>query len=270
MQPDTRRSFHHQLDEVRFGVVRLAAHVTESLPRATDALLGADAGVCDELIRADDVLDALATSIEDHCFHLLALQQPMARDMRTIVTAIRLASEIERSGDLVVNVAKAAGRIRAFPIDHGTRGLLARMSEEALALFRFAVDAYVDNDEVGAAALDRADDVLDAVHRDFIGQVLRSCRSGVLEVQAAVQLALVGRYYERIGDHAVNMGERVCYMVSGRRPGAGVARPGINGPVVTSVGAPVDASVDTSVDTSVDGPNGAPSDAPMPDGTHHR
>lgn len=218
MQPEPRRSFHHQLDEVRFDIVRLAAHVTESLPRATEALLTGDAVLCDELINSDDVLDALASSIEDQCYHLLALQQPMASDMRTIVTAIRLASEIERSGDLVVNVAKAARRIRAFPIDHSTRGLVERMSEEALALFLFAVDVFVDNDDARAATLDEMDDGLDAVHRAFIGQILSSCRTGQLEVQAAVQLALVGRYYERIGDHAVNMGERVRYMVSGWRP----------------------------------------------------
>lgn len=242
MQPEPRRSFHNQLDEVRNGLVRLAAYVTESLPRATEALLSGDAALCAVLIASDDVLDDLAASIEDHCYHLLALQQPMAGDMRAIVTAIRLASEIERSGDLVVNVAKAANRIRMFPIDHVTRGLVERMSEEALGLFRFAVDAYVDNDFANAAALDEMDDALDAVHREFIGQVLQSCRNGQLEVQAAVQLALVGRYYERIGDHAVNMGERVCYMVNGWRPGSPAPVPmrALDPPDATAPGAVID------------------------------
>ncbi len=244
----TRRSFHNQLDEVRNGLVRLAAYVTESLPRATEALLSGDATLCAELIAADDVVDELAASIEDHCYHLLALQQPMAGDMRAIVTAIRLASEIERSGDLVVNVAKAANRIRMLPIDHVTRGLVDRMSEEALGLFLFAVDAYVDHDFAHAAALDEMDDCLDAVHREFIGQVLQSCRNGHLEVQAAVQLALVGRYYERIGDHAVNMGERLCYMVNGWRPGA-----------------PAPALM-----RGLDGPETAPRGPAVTDGARHR
>jgi len=212
---DTRRTFHTHLDEIRGDIVRLAAAVTERIPAGTLTVLAPDAAAAQALIDADDELDALALSIEDRCHRELTLQQPMASDMRVLVTAIRLASEIERSGDLVVNVAKASLRIAGEQIDPRVRGLLQRMSDEAVVLFRHAVDAYIDGDEVAAGALDRMDDALDAVHRHYIARVLDSCRDGFMEIHVAVQLALVGRYYERIGDHAVNIGERVQYMVTG-------------------------------------------------------
>jgi phosphate transport system protein len=215
---DTRRTFHQQLDAIRDDLVRLAAVVCESIPRGTQALLDGDLAAAQALIDADDELDRGSLDVEDRCYHQLALQQPMASDMRALVTAIRLTAEIERSGDLMVNVAKGARRIYGMAIDPKVRGLLQSMSDEALRLYRYAVDAYADADEGKASALDDMDDTLDALHVEYIAQILESCRGGTLDVQAAVQLALIGRYYERIGDHAVNIGERVRYLVSGWLP----------------------------------------------------
>jgi phosphate transport system protein len=212
---EARKSFHKELTAIRDDLVRLAALVCEAIPRGTQALLDGDLQAAQSLIDADDALDRIALDVEDRCYHQLALQQPMASDLRALVTAIRLTSELERSGDLMVNVAKGARRIYGLEIDPKTRGLLQSMSEEALRLFRYAVDAYAEADEAKGAALDDMDDTLDAVHRDYIAQVLESCRAGTLDIQAAVQLALIGRYYERIGDHAVNIGEKVRYLVSG-------------------------------------------------------
>ena len=215
---DTRRGFHEELDAIRSDLVRLAALVCESIPRATQILLDGDLDGAQALIDDDDQLDDLSLDVEERCYRLFALQQPMASDLRALVTAVRLTSEIERSGDLMVNVAKAARRIYGLPIDPRVRGLLQSMSDEALRLYRHAADAYAAGDVAMAAALDDMDDTLDGVHRDYIGSVLETCRAGDMDVQAAVQLALVGRYYERVGDHAVNIGERVCYMVSGALP----------------------------------------------------
>jgi phosphate transport system protein len=218
---DTRRGFHHELDEVRDAIVRLAALVCEKIPQGTQLLLDGDLAAAQVLIDEDSALDAIAHEVEEHCYRLFALQQPMASDLRALVTAVRLTSELERSGDLVVNVAKAARRIHGMPIDPRVRGLIQRMSDEALRLFRAAIEAYADRDEATAAALDDMDDVLDDIHVEYIAAVLEACRAGNLDIQAAVQLALVGRYYERIGDHAVNVGQRVRYMVSGWLPPSG-------------------------------------------------
>lgn len=212
---ELRRSFHHHLDEIREDVVRLGALVIEGVPRATEVLLDYEHDTALELIDRDDELNALTLSIEDRCFHLLATQQPMAGDLRAIVTAIRLGSEIERSGDLVVNIAKGAGRIHGAGIDPRTRGLIQQLSLESRRLFQIAIDAYAQGDADSAAALDGLDDQVDSLHRDFIQQILEASGRGLLSVETAVQLALIGRYYERIGDHAVNIGERVQYMVIG-------------------------------------------------------
>jgi hypothetical protein len=119
---ENRRSFHHELDEIRQGIVRLAAMVTEVIPRGTEVLLGDDLQAARALIEDDDAIDALSLEIEEHCYSVLALQQPMAGDLRAIVTAIRLVTEIERSGDLMVNIAKGARRLYGATFEPRIRG----------------------------------------------------------------------------------------------------------------------------------------------------
>ena len=215
--PDTRLTFHHQLDDVQRDLLRAAARVTESITRGTEALLTLDLAEAQAIIDSDHELNELTLDIEERCFTILARQQPMASDMRAVVTAIRLTSEIERSGDLMVNVAKATRRLYGSPVPHALHGLLQAMAHEGVRLYRLAMDAYADGDATLAAAIDDMDDRLDQIHRDYIQEILEHF-ADVRDVQAAVQLALVGRYYERIGDHAVNISERVQYMVTGTLP----------------------------------------------------
>ena len=215
--PDSRSTFHQQLDDVRRDLVRLAARVIESVARGTEALLTLDLGAAQAVIDGDDEIDVLTLEIEERCFTLLARQQPVASDMRAVVTAIRLTAEIERSGDLMVNVAKAARRLYGSEIPVPLRGLLTAMADEAVRLYGLAMDAYAEGDASLAAAIDDMDDRLDQLHKDYI-QAILLLHADVRDVQMAVQLALVGRYYERIGDHAVNIGERVQYMVTGGLP----------------------------------------------------
>jgi phosphate transport system protein len=214
-----RRTFHHRLDAVHEDLVRLAAMILEFIGRGTDALLSMDLSSARQLIDDDDQVDELALDVEERCYLLLATQQPMAVDLRTIVCAIRLTSEIERAGDLMVNVAKGTLRLPGMDYDPAIRGLVQQMSDVAARLFRQALDAYIDGDARKAVALDHLDDELDDIHRRYIARIIEAARAGTLDVQAAVQLALIGRYYERIGDHAVNIGQRIRYMVTGLLPG---------------------------------------------------
>jgi phosphate transport system protein len=214
---DTRPTFHLQLEHIQRDLVRLAARVIETITRGTDALLDLDLAAAQTLIDADDEIDALTLDIEERCFTVLARQSPMAGDMRAIVTAIRLTSEIERSGDLMVNVAKAARRLYGTEVPPRLRHLLTAMAEEAVRLYGLAMDAYSDGDASLASALDDMDDRLDELHGHYI-QAILELYADRRDVQSAVQLALIGRYYERIGDHAVNIGERVRYMVTGWMP----------------------------------------------------
>lgn len=218
MATEIRKTFHHELDEVRDDIVRLASMVTEALAAATAALLDSDLQAAETLIAGDDEIDELALTIEEHCFRLLALQQPMAADLRQVIAALRMVAEIERSGDLVCNTMKAARRMYGKPLDPRLRGLLERMSQQVHRIFRLAIDAYVDKNEGLAAALDDMDDNVDEMHADYIRTIFEVHEGGKSDLQQAVQLALVGRYYERIADHAVNVGEKVRYMVSGWLP----------------------------------------------------
>jgi phosphate transport system protein len=220
---DVRQTFHQKLDEVRRDVAQLAAMVTDVIPRGTAVLLTGDLEGAKALIEHDDELDRLTLHIEEECYALLVLQQPMAGDLRVIVSALRMASEIERSGDLVVNIAKTMRRIYGDELTPAIRGLIEQMSGEAGRLYKAAIDAYLDEDVGLAAAIDDMDDVLDDLQRDFIEAIIAAHEDDKIDLNAAVQLALIARYYERIGDHAVNMGERTQYMVTGWLPEHGSA-----------------------------------------------
>jgi phosphate transport system protein len=218
MATEIRRTFHQDLDELRDDIIRLAGMATEALAAGTVALLAADLQAAERIITGDDEIDELALEIEERCFRLLALQNPLASDLRQVIASLRMASEIERSADLVTNTMKALRRLYGTPLDPRLRGLLERMSEHVHRLFRLAIDAYADRNEALAAALEDMDDDVDDLHSDYIRTIFEVYEGGNAPLQVAVQLALVGRYYERIGDHAVNIGERVRYMVSGWLP----------------------------------------------------
>ena len=213
-------TFHHQLDEVSDDLVRLAALVTEAIPRGTEALLDGDlAGAAGRSSRPTTSSTRSPSTSRSGATTLLALQQPMASDLRASSPRIRLhlRDRALRRPDGQHRQGRPAAST-ARPFRPRLRGLIQPMSDEAVRLFRLAIDAYAERDAALAAALDDMDDRLDDLHRDYI-QALRGARAPTcLDVQAAVQLALIGRYYERIGDHAVNIGERVQYMVTGWLP----------------------------------------------------
>jgi phosphate transport system protein len=215
---DLRKSFHEDLAEVRNEVVRMAAAVTDSVPRATAILLDQDLEGAEYVILADDEMDARALEVEDRCIQLLALQAPVAGDLRQLVAALKMVPEIERSADLVVNICKAARRIYGHELDPKLRGVITKMGEQATQLWTRTIEAYVENDSAKAAAIDDMDSYLDSLQRQFIQLIFESHAGGRIDLQVAVQLAVVARFYERIGDHAVNISEKVRYIVDGWTP----------------------------------------------------
>jgi phosphate transport system protein len=210
--------FHDELDEVCAEVIRLGALATEAIQRGTEALLDADLGEVEQMVEADQQLDDISHHIEHRTCSLLAQQQPMAGDLRVLVTILRVNHELERIGDLMVKVAKGARRLYPEPLPPRIRGLVDRMRDQAAAQVRLAVDAFVDRDLAKAAALADMDDVMDDLQKELFQAIFsdRGAADGVL--QRAVQLALIGRYYERIGDHAANFADRVQFMVTGTFP----------------------------------------------------
>jgi phosphate transport system protein len=215
---ELRKGFHHELDEAKSELVRLAASVTEAIPRATAVLLDGDLEGADYIIRSDDEIDDRSLELEERCYQILALQAPVATDLRQIVALLRMVADIERSADLLCNICKAARRIYGHQLDPKLRGIIGRMGEQAQALYNAAIESFVENDAAKAAAIDDMDSFLDGLQKQFVQAIFESHAAGRIDLQVAVQLAVVARFYERIGDHAVNIGERVNFVITGWVP----------------------------------------------------
>lgn len=215
---ELRRTYHDDLTHAKDELVRLAAVVTESIPRATAVLLDGDLEGADYIISGDDEIDARAIELEEHCYQILALQAPVATDLRQVVALLKMVGEVERSADLLCNICKAARRIYGHELDPKLRGIIARMGEQAQQLYDAAIESFVENDAAKAAAIDDMDSYLDGLQKQFVQAIFESHAANRIDLQVAVQLAVVARFYERIGDHAVNIGERVRFVVTGWLP----------------------------------------------------
>ncbi len=216
--PEIRRAFIEELETIESALAQMGALVVDSINRVTEVLLELDIEAAQSVIEADDEVDLLAVELEERVYKVMALQNPVATDLRLLVAAVKLASEIERSADLVTNIAKAVHRMVGLELDRELRALIVGMGDQAGFLFQEAVASLLDRDADRADSLHAADDVLDELHARFVQQVFTSHDSGTLDVQQAVQLCLVARFYERLGDHAVNVGERVHFVVTGWMP----------------------------------------------------
>jgi phosphate transport system protein len=217
---DARQSYHGQLDELRVGVVRLGLMATDAISAGTDAFLEADLGAADRVIHADLALDELTHSLEERCYTTLARQQPMASDLRIVVAVLRTIHELERTGDLMVNVAKTTRRLYPVELPDPIRRIIDQMGRQAALQLRVALEAFAESDCARAMALEDMDDVMDDLQRELFRTIFALGRADEAGLQQMVQVALVGRFYERMADHAVNIGERVTYMVTGEIPGA--------------------------------------------------
>ena len=227
----TRKSFHEHLDDLRATVIRLGALTNEQIAACTQALLDGDLALAAEAIRNDDLIDDLTHQVEDECFALLARQQPMATDLRTILATLRIAHELERSADLAVNISKATRRLYPNALDPKVRGIIDQMGRQATNQTRLALDAYADTDPSWARALADMDDAMDELTKSLFRYVLSLAPADEATVQQAVQISLVGRHYERIADHAVTIAERVVFMVTGEYPVHEADRPEVAGDV---------------------------------------
>jgi phosphate transport system protein len=215
---DLRSGFHGQLEDIQSGIARLCAGVTELVPRATNVLLDMDLESAEYIILGDSEYDAKSLALEELCFKVIALQAPVASDLRSLVSAIKIIADVERSADLCVNICKAARRIYGHELDPNLRGVISKIGAQAMVLFKEATEAYLNLDATRAAALHDMDAYLDDLHRQFIQIIFESHAAGHIDLQVAEQLAVVARFFERIGDHAVNVGDRTRYIVSGWIP----------------------------------------------------
>ncbi|HWC40308.1 MAG TPA: phosphate signaling complex protein PhoU [Acidimicrobiales bacterium] len=215
---ETRKAFHEELDEVRNDVTRLGAMVLESIQGATAALLEQDLTAGEQVLRVGRDIDALRAKIEDQVFHLLAQQQPLAVDLRTLFSILRVIHELELSGHLMVNTIRASRRLYPQDLEPRVRGIIDRMREQATVQLQVALDAFAELDATRAAALEDMNAVMDDLQKDLFRAILTTSKTDEAALQLATQMALVGRFFERTADHAVTIGERVVFMVTGRLP----------------------------------------------------
>jgi phosphate transport system protein len=213
---DARRTFQHDLDKLGSDVVALGGMAAAAVEAGTAALLAGDLTAAEEVIAEDKTLDELTHSIEGHVYELLARQQPVAVDLRLLMATLRVIHELERSGDLMVKVAKATRRLYPRQMEPPIARLVARMGEQAAVQLRLAVEAFDARDRVRAAALPDMDDVIDDLQKDLFQAIFATRAGDEPALERAVQFALVGRFFERIGDHAANVAERVEFMVTGQ------------------------------------------------------
>jgi phosphate transport system protein len=214
-----REVFHEQLDTIFIDLASICGRVEVAVREATRALLTGDVAVAEAVISGDAEIDREREAVEDAAFLVLSLQAPVASDLRTVVAALRMAGDLERMGDLSVHVAKIARlRVPNVAVPEPLRPVVARMAEVAEEMVRQVAVVIAERDVDAARQLTHADEEMDDLRRSTFADMLST--DWEHGVEAAVDVALLGRYYERIADHAVSVANRVVFVVTGENPRA--------------------------------------------------
>jgi phosphate transport system protein len=192
-------------------VLQLFAFVSEDLAVATEALLSGDGSDLQVVYEREAVIDGLQLELESLVNRLLGLQAPAAADLRLLLSALRIVPELERSHDLVEHIAEHATHVLGGELSPRARGLVQRMGDVSGEMWRRSARAWQKRDVSEAQALDERDDDLDSLHLALMAELA----SGKVNLPVAMEMTLVARYYERLGDHAVNVARRVAYLAGG-------------------------------------------------------
>jgi phosphate transport system protein len=205
-----RQEFQRELKAIEAKVIELFAMVAEDLPGATHALLSGDNEVVRVLAEREKVIDALYLELEELVNRLILLQAPVASDLRFLLSVLRIVPELERSHDLVVDIARRADHILSEDLSPRGRGLVERMGELASGMWRQAADSWYQRDRSAAFALGERDDEMDDLHASLTAELASGPMT--LPVAMEMEMALVARCYERLAAHAVNIARRVVYL----------------------------------------------------------
>jgi len=209
-----RQEFQRELDDIEAKVIELFAMVAEDLPQATHALVTDDSQVVGVLAERDQSIDALYQEIEQLVNREIALQAPVASDLRFLLSVLRIVPELERSHRLVTHIARQANHILSADLSPRARGLVERMGALVADMWRQAADGWYKRDRYAALALAERDAHVDELHTSLIAELA----SGKMTLPVTMEMTLVGRFYERLGDHAVNIASRVIYLAGSHDP----------------------------------------------------
>jgi phosphate transport system protein len=210
-----RSVFQDELDGISQSLVKLTEMVIISMSKATQAVLSSDLKLAEEVIADDLKIDEFQHEIDNRIIDIIARQQPVASDLRALVTALRMGSDLERMGDLAEHVAKLARRRHpecAVPAE--LIATVTAMGEAAEKITKKTATVISTRDTELALEVDKDDDVMDTLHRELIAILIEPIWEHGIE--AAIDLTLLGRYYERYADHAVSVSRRVYFLVTGK------------------------------------------------------
>ncbi len=209
------RHFQAELTALKERLLAMGGLAEERVHTAVTALVDRDADALGAIVSGDEPINQLHIEIDNRAFTLLALHQPMAIDLRVIVSAVKINNDLERVGDLAVNIAEAAGRyLRHRPVKALVD--LPRMAEIAESMLRDALDSYVRRDVALAQTVLDRDDRLDALKSQVFRELLTHMLENPAKIEPSLDLILISRHLERIGDHATNIAEDIIFMVSAR------------------------------------------------------
>lgn len=210
----TRQSFHEQMNDLQRDLLKMGAFVTEAIRKSVESLAKLDQKLAQEVIDGDDTVDRMMVDIEKRSLQLMALQQPLASDLRAVGTALKIVTDLERMADHATDIARTVQRIEGHNLIKPLIDI-PKMAELSQAMTREALEAYVNRDVARAKAMIAMDDEVDQFYKAIFDELLALMQSKVETVKQATYLLLVAMYLERIGDHATNLGEWTIYMVTG-------------------------------------------------------
>jgi phosphate transport system protein len=217
---EQRQEFERELEAIEAKVIELFAMVAEDLPGATQALLTGNTEMIKALADREKAIDALYPEIEGMASREILLQAPVASDLRFLLSVLRIVPELERSHDLVMGIASRANHILNEDLSPRCRGLVERMGDLVSGMWRQSVDSWYARDRSAAARLSERDDEMDELYASLIAELA----SGRMPLAVTMEMTLVARFYERLGDHAVNIARRVVYLAGSQAPPDGQAR----------------------------------------------
>jgi phosphate transport system protein len=207
--------FQEELQQLKTRLLEMGGLAEDRVRSVVQALVERDGALVERVLAGDGPINQLHIEIDGRCFKLLALHQPMAVDLRAIVSAVKINTDLERVGDLAINIAEAVTRYLRHP---PVKALIdiPRMADIAQRMLRDALDAYVRRDTALAHAVLNEDDALDSLKTQVFRELLTYMLQSPTTIEPALDLILISRHLERIGDHATNVAEDVIFMVSAR------------------------------------------------------
>jgi len=209
-----RDAFHEELDAIQATLVTMGEMVAVAMERSSEALLNADVKLAEQVISEDEKLDTIQHDLEARAINLMARQQPVAQDLRILVTSLRMSADLERMGDLCHHIAKLARmRYPAVAVPPELVSTIENMGKTAKKIIEKSTHVVKSQDLQAAIELETDDDEMDTLHRALFVALLDDSWSHGIE--AAIDMTLLGRYYERCADHAVSIARRVYFLVKG-------------------------------------------------------